>query len=191
MDASVSLSVGTKILFRSQLFHPFSTPHAGNAKDDERNAQQLAHVENHARLEVYLYILGVFYEEAERENEGETQAEIETSAHLFGGSLVEMQHDEEEEKVGNRLVQLSWVAWRHVYSLKNKSPRHIGWCADNLAVHEVAQADKARSDWSGDGNVVEYMPQVHACFAIVQIECQHESYRTTVRSQSLVPRKLP
>ena len=70
VDASVSLSVGEKISFRSQLFHPFSTSHAGNAKDDEWNAQQLSHVENHARLEVNLYILGVFYEEAERENEG-------------------------------------------------------------------------------------------------------------------------
>ena len=88
MDASVSLSVGTKILFRSQLFHPFSTPHASNAKDDERNAQQLSHVENHARLEVYLYILGVFYEEAERENEGQTQAEIEASSHQIGRAHV-------------------------------------------------------------------------------------------------------
>ena len=127
----------------------------------------MSHVENHARLEVNLYVLGVFYEEAECENESQTQAEIEASAHLFGGSLVEMQHDEEEEKVGNRLVQLSWVAWRHVYPLKDKRPRHIGWRADNLAVHEVAQTDKARSDRGGNGNVVEYMPQVHACFAIV------------------------
>ena len=49
----------------------------------------------------------------------------------------------------------------------------MGWRADNLAVHEVAQADKARGDRGSDGNVVEHMPQVHVGTPIIQVEGYH------------------
>ena len=37
--------------------------------EDERYWEQLAHVEEHILLEAFLYFLGVFYEEAEGENQ--------------------------------------------------------------------------------------------------------------------------
>ena len=70
-------------LFRSQALHPLSTNHTGYADDDEWDAQQLAHIEQHARLEINLYVLCVLDEEAECEDERQHKAEEESAANWF------------------------------------------------------------------------------------------------------------
>jgi hypothetical protein len=57
------------LYLRTQVLHPLSSNHTGYADDDEGNGEQLAHIEQHARLEVYLYVLCVLDEEAERKDE--------------------------------------------------------------------------------------------------------------------------
>ena len=71
------------LYLRSQALHPLSSYHAGYADDDEGNGEQLAHVEQHARFEVYLYVLCVLDEEAECEDERQHEAEEETTANGF------------------------------------------------------------------------------------------------------------
>lgn len=51
------------------MLHPVSTFEAKQSDDDERNAQELTHVEKHAVLEIYLIDFGELNEETCRENE--------------------------------------------------------------------------------------------------------------------------
>ena len=69
----------------SQPLHPFAAEHAGHTYYNKGYAEQLAHVEGHAGLEVHLVGLGVLDEEAEGEDEREHKAEEETTADGFGG----------------------------------------------------------------------------------------------------------
>ena len=68
----------------SQPLHPLSSKHAGDADDDEGNREKLAHIEGHTSLEVNLYILRVFDEEAEREDERQHEPEEESTSDGFG-----------------------------------------------------------------------------------------------------------
>ena len=69
-------------------------------------------------------------------------------------------HQHEQNAVGNGLVELSWVTWQHVDTLEDKGPGDIRHLADNLGVHQVAQADEAGCRSCGDGDVVEHLPDV-------------------------------
>ncbi len=71
------------LYLRTQALHPLAAKHAGYADDDEWDGEQLAHVEQHARLEVYLYVLRVLDEETEREDERQHKAEKEAAANWF------------------------------------------------------------------------------------------------------------
>ena len=55
--------------------------HEVESDDDERDAQQLAHIERHALLEVYLLFLDELDEEAEGEDGCQAESEIESSAY--------------------------------------------------------------------------------------------------------------
>ena len=68
----------------SQSLHPLSSYHTGYADDDEGNREQLPHIERHTCFEVNLYILRVFDEEAECEDEGQHEPEEESATHGFG-----------------------------------------------------------------------------------------------------------
>ena len=70
--------------------------HAIDAKDDEGDREDLAHVEWERGLEGLLDFLGVLDEEAEGEDIGQTEAEVPACADLLGHLLVEYPHDAEE-----------------------------------------------------------------------------------------------
>lgn len=132
--------------FGAQFGHALLAEDAEQTDGDERYGEQLAHVEKHARLEVDLYVLGVFDEEAEREDERQTESEIESCAHLLAMLTVNREDDGEDDEVGYGLIQLSGMAWIGVYTLEDKGPGHIGHVADNLRVHEVSYSDECRCD---------------------------------------------
>ena len=52
--------------------------HQPDTADDERDAQQLAHIKCHALLKVHLNLLAELNEEAEREYGGYTEPEVES-----------------------------------------------------------------------------------------------------------------
>ena len=116
--------------------HLFACPdHAIDAENNERNTEELAHVEEHARLEAYLNVFGVLDEEAEGKDERDAETEIEAFAHGNLPAAIAIPAHKEEQGVGQGLVKLAGMARIFVYFLKDKGPWNIGHFADNLAVH--------------------------------------------------------
>ena len=60
------------------------SPHAPAAEEDEGEAEELSHVEDHAALEIDLLFLEELDEEAEGEDGGEAVAEVEAGAGGYG-----------------------------------------------------------------------------------------------------------
>ena len=70
-------------LFRSQFLEPFTADHAGDAEDDEGDAEELSHVKRHGILEVNLCLFGELNEETGGENQGEAQTEEKAGTNFF------------------------------------------------------------------------------------------------------------
>ena len=70
--------------------------HAIYAKDNERNREDLSHIEWESGLESLLDLLGVFNQETEGENIRQTETEIPARADLLRHLLVQCPHDKEE-----------------------------------------------------------------------------------------------
>ena len=118
-------------------------PNAPYADDDEGNAEQLSHVEEHARLPCFLYIFRIFDEETEGENLCQTETEEETRTHFEGRAFflspeIEPQADKEETGIGDGFVELSWMPRKLVNTLKDECPGNVGHFANDFAVHQVA-----------------------------------------------------
>ena len=129
-----------------------------DADDDEGNGENLSHVDGQRGLEGFLNLLGVLDEEAEGEDVGQAEAEVPACANLLRPLLMQCPHNDKQQGVGNGLVELSGMARQRVDTLEDEGPGHVGHLADNLRVHEVAQADEAGGGTCGDGDVVEHRP---------------------------------
>ena len=156
------------LLLASELFNHVGASHADYAEDDERNAEQLAHVERHRGLERFLYVLGELDEEAGGEDERYAEAEEEARAHALWLFTVQIPADEEEQGVGQGLVELPGVARSEVYTLEDERPGHVGCLAYDFRVHQVAQAYEAGRHRGGYGYVVEHAPEVDLSAAHVE-----------------------
>ena len=121
-------------------------PHAPQAEENKGNAEQLAHVEEHAVLEIYLVLLGVLDEDAAGEYHEEAETEEEARADLAGMATVEHPADEEEAGIAEGFVELARMAGQLIYPLEDECPREVGRTANDLAVHKVAQSDGAGAD---------------------------------------------
>ena len=66
------------------LTFPCGFQHTINPDDDERNGEQLAHIEQHVSFPGFLHILGILDEEAEGEDQGQHQSEVKTGSHTGG-----------------------------------------------------------------------------------------------------------
>ena len=175
----------------AEAVHPLAANHASHADSHERDAQQLSHVERQRSLERLLHLLGILDEEACDEDVRQTESEEEARAHTLRRAAVEVPADEEQQSVGDGLVELSRVARHGVYLLEDERPRHVGYLADNLRVHEVAQAYEARRERRSDGYVVEHLPDVHLRAAHVDEQSEHQAQRTAVRGESAIAREAP
>ena len=159
----------------AEAVHPLAAYHARHAYHHERYAQQLSHVERQRSLERLLHLLGVLDEEACGEDVRKAESEEEARAHALWHTAVEVPADEEQQSVSDGLVELSRVARHGVYLLEDERPRHIGYLADNLRVHQVAQAYEARRERCSDGYVVEHLPDVHLRAAHVKPQSKHKT----------------
>ena len=182
------------VLFRqvARFAHLFACPdHAIDAENNERNAEELAHVEEHARLEAYLNVFGVLDEEAEGEDERDAEAEIEAFAHGNLPAAIAIPAHKEEQGVGQGLVKLAGMARIFVYFLKDKGPWNIGHFADNLAVHQVSEPNEAGCDGRGDGDIVQQLPQFHLIFTAIEPQGDHQAERSAVACQTFVAHEMP
>lgn len=80
------------------------------AKGNERNTENLSHVERQSRLEVYLNYLRKLNEKAEGEDEREAKAEVKARSYLLRTTPVKGEDENEDDEIGNGLVQLSRMA---------------------------------------------------------------------------------
>lgn len=151
--------------------------HKSDASDDEGQAEELSHVERHAFLEVHLFFLDEFDEEAEGEDEGEAKSGMEAGAgrnavvRLLALDDVDGNAYEEYNKVCQCFVELCRMAG-HCHSvdqclvgMEDESPGHIGGLADDFGVHEVAGADATGCERCGDAHVVEHCGESHSVSA--------------------------
>lgn len=104
------------------LFQPLSSNHAVDSSHYERNAQYLSHVKRQIVLECYLVFFCKFDEESCCENQCKTQSKEKACANfsrciaaekvsntaclviLSHSIMIEMEHYEEEDEVGNGFI---------------------------------------------------------------------------------------
>lgn len=172
-------------------FHSPTPPYTPEAEEDEGDAEQLTHVEEHAVLEIDLVLLGVLDEDAGGEDEEEAEAEEETRADLLRLTAIEVPVDEEEQGVTQSLVELARMARKHIYAFEDESPGHVGGPADDFGVHEVAHADGTGTDGRDDGDVVEHPRELQARLAHEEPEGDDEAQRAAVAGQSFVACVVP
>jgi hypothetical protein len=67
------------MLFRHNVLCSY---HADNTNDNEGDGEYLSHVDGQRGLEGFLYFLGVFDEEAEREDVCQTETEVPAGAYF-------------------------------------------------------------------------------------------------------------
>ena len=165
--------------------------HAPYADDDEGNGEYLSHIDGQRGLEGFLDFLGILDEEAEGEDIGQAEAEVPACANLLRPLLMQCPHNDKQEGVGDGLVELSWMARQRVDTLEDEGPGKVCSLADDFAVHEVAQSDKAGGGACGNSNVVEHRPKAQLRLFAIEPEGKHEACRTTVRGQACVARHFP
>ena len=187
VGAEINEPSGRQFLIpNSYLLFPTCFHHASYAEQHEGDAEELAHVEGHAYLEVALHLLAELHEEAEGEDAGEAVAEEEAGAYLAGHAAVEPPADEAEEGVGDSFVELGGVARQHVDLCEDEAPVASCGAADDFGVHEVAQTDAAGGDGGGNGDVVEYGPQGYLVLAHIEPQGDHESEGAAMAGKALV-----
>lgn len=191
--------------------------HEVNADDDKRYAEPLSHVQPHAVFEGYLILLQEFDEEtedkyfrqakAEEEAAGIGQRGIELHGRrlalrgaevglqfvflLFLSSLIEVEHAQRKDEVGDGFVKLCRMTGNRVYPLEYERPGDVGRHTDDFGVHQVGQTDAAGSDGGGYGNHVEYVHVVHLCLAAVEPQGNDEAQRSAVTGKACIAGKLP
>ena len=182
-------------------------PHAPNAQQDEGKGEELSHVEGHGLLEIDLLFLQELDEEAEGEDGGEAEAEIEAGADGDGRlgchclCLVPMAVDDdsagEDDEVGKGFVELGGMAWHgdaideRLVAVEDECPGDIGGLANNLGVHQIAQANEARHGGYGDGNIVHHDPRLDLGLAAVEHHADDEADGAAVGCQAFVASQPP
>ena len=114
--------------------------------DYKRNTQPLSHIQRHAVFKVYLVFFQELYEEAEYKDLCQAESEEEATVQLFAVVLIQENHNQEEDEIGDGLVKLCRMAGQHIHSFKNKCPGHIGCFTNDFGVHQVGKTDEASAN---------------------------------------------
>ena len=165
-----------------------------DAGQDERQAQPLSHVENHAGLEGGLILLDEFYEKPHAEEDDEENAEDGAGAQPVESGAVQPQEDKAEDAVAEGLVYLGGVMRQAVspgVSYEDEAPRKVRICAVYLRVHEVAQAYHHAGETDGNNEAVDDLDISEAVFPAVFVHVpphgQQYAYSSSVRGQAAFP----
>ena len=67
----------------------------------------MSHVEHHVVLEILLVLLQKFDEETEDKYVGQAEPEEEAAMQFLAVILIQVNHDEEQDKISDRFVELS------------------------------------------------------------------------------------
>ena len=152
----------------------------------------MSHIEWERGFESFLEFFGVLDEEAEREDVRQAKAKVPACADFWLlALLIDCPHDNEENGVGNRLVELARMPRKHIDTFEDKGPGNVRHLADNLAIHEVAQADETRCGSCSNGDIVQYRPDAQFRFFDVEPQGDNQAQCASMRRKALIAHKLP
>ena len=103
------------------------------ADEDERNAENLSHVEDHVVLECYLRFLDKLYEEAHAETYDEEYADECSAINLLQIEPIHAQEHDSENQVAQCLVNLGRMfRFGFAPQVEDEAPRKSGHVSVNL-----------------------------------------------------------
>ena len=165
--------------------------HAADTNQDERDGEQLPHVQEHALLKADLIFLDELNQYAAGEDDGEAVAEEESGADFLLQTPVEPPAEAKGNGIADGLVELARMAGKHVHALEDESPRLVGGASYNFAVHEIAHADGTGAKRRDNGYIVEHAQETQLLTSGIQVECQHEANGAAVAGKALVAGEHP
>lgn len=125
------------VLFRNdslrRLFSDECINQESDADEDERNAENLSHIEDHVVLECYLRFLDELYEEAHAETYDEEYADECSAIYLLQIELIHAQEHDSENQVAQCLVNLGRMfRFGFAPKVEDEAPRKSGHVSVNL-----------------------------------------------------------
>ena len=170
-----------------------------NAGDNERDAEQLPHIEEHTLFELLLDVLDELDAEAAAEDQQEETAEQETGTLACVVFLVEPGIDEEDHQVAEGFIELRGVRRcredRVATSLvgtqvgdETEGPRHVGLVTVNLVIEEVADADQGCHRRYRNTQSVQNKEGRQLILLGIDQHRQEDTQRATVTGQTTLPR---
>lgn len=180
-----------------------ATQHKEDTNYDERDTEQLSHVESHPSLEIHLLLLDEFHKETEGEDEGNAESEVEACSYgspavaSLALIVINTYSYYKYNKVSQRLVELGRMSWRcHTIDqrftcMEDKSPRHVSGHSYNLGIQEVADADATGSERSGYAHVVDHRHQFHSSAPRIEQHGDEAPECPTVTCQSGITAEVP
>lgn len=104
-----------------------------DADKDERNAENLSHIENHIVLECHLRFLDEFYEESHAETYDEEYADECSAIYLLQIELIHAQEHDSENQVAQCFVNLGRMfRFGFAPQVEDEAPRKSGHVSVNL-----------------------------------------------------------
>ena len=97
----------------------------------------------------------------------------------------------EEGGIAQRFVELSGMARKHIHTLEDERPGHVGGPSDYLRVHQVAEADGAGTNGCDDGHVVQDVHERQLHLAGIQPDGYHQTKCSAVTGKPFVAGKRP
>lgn len=185
------------VLFRNdslrRLFSDECINQESDADEDERDAENLSHVENHVVLECYLRLLDEFYEEAHTETYDEEYADECSAIYLLQIELVHAQEHDSENQVAQCLVNLRRMfRFGFASQIEDEAPRQSGHVAVNLGVHEVSKTDEGSGKCYRNAEVIHEPHEVEVVFPAVMVcvpeHCKEQHDGAAMACKSSFPR---
>ena len=112
---------------------------------------------------------------AEGEDISQTEPEEEAAMQFLAVILIQVNHDEEQDKISDGFVELSRMTGEHIYTFEYECPGHIRRFADDFGVHQVGKADEAGGDWSSYGNHIQHVHIMEFRLAAIQPKGDYQS----------------
>ena len=109
----------------------------------------MSHVEHHVVFECFLVLLHKFDKETEGKDISQTESEEESAMQFLAVILIKIDHDEEQDQISYRFIELSRMTGKHIYPFEYESPGYIGCFTYDFGVHQVGEADEAGADRGG------------------------------------------
>ncbi len=161
----------------------------------------MPHIEHHAVFKILLVFFQEFDEKAEGEDISQAKPEEEAAVQFLAVILIQVNHDEEQDKISDGFVELPRMAGDcrkyftvcsiFFHTFENECPGHIRRFADDFGVHQVGKADETGGDWSSYGNHIQHVHIMKFRLTAIQPKGDDQSQCTAVAGKSFISGEFP